>query len=186
MKAKTCKVCRIKFVPIKPLQAVCGLRCAQSYAWRVKAKDEVEKAKAERKEIRAKRESIKTRAQWLREAQTVINKYVRLRDIDKGCVSCNKTKDWGGQWHASHWKSTGANSALRFNLWNIHKSCSVCNNWKSGNIGEYRILERIGQERLDVLETTNPKKKYEIEYLSRLKDVFSKRCRAIEKRNKLR
>ena len=94
MKEKTCKVCRVKFIPLKPLQAVCGLRCAQSYAWRVKTKTEVAQAKAERKEIRAKRESIKTRAQWMREAQQAVNAYVRIRDDKEPCISCGRLSRW--------------------------------------------------------------------------------------------
>ena len=64
---------------------------------------------------------IKPKSKWLAELQALVNKYVRLRDIKDGCISCDKSSNWGGQWHASHYYSRGHSSSLRFNLNNIHK-----------------------------------------------------------------
>ena len=174
LKPKTCKVCRIKFVPIKPLQAVCGLRCAQSYAWRVKAKDEVEKAKSERKEIRAKRESIKTRAQWMREAQIAFNKFIRLRDKLSGhvCISSGQPLDWSGNnVDAGHYRSTGSAPHLRFNEMNCHAQSKKDNRYLSGNAVDYRIglIARIGLEQVELLEADQSPRKYSILELKAIK-----------------
>lgn len=174
--------CRTEYLAVRPMQSVCGPRCAVAMAIATRKKNEAKKAKQERAEIRQQKERLKTRSDYMREAQVVINRYVRLRDARMGCVSCDKTASWQGQWHASHFRSVGAASQLRFNLWNIHKSCSVCNNHKSGNIMHYRpaLIEKIGADRVAWLESANHKAEYDIEYLKRLKRVFSKKCRRLE------
>jgi len=140
----------------------------------------------ERREHAERKEKLRTKADHAKATQAVVNNYVRLRDAHLGCVSCDKPASWDGQWHASHYKSRGSNSALRFNLWNIHKSCSVCNNWKSGNIGEYtpRLIERIGLERVQWLDNHERSREYSIEYLKRLKAIFKKKIIRLQRRNK--
>lgn len=177
-KLKKCKVCRTEFTPTKPMQAVCGIGCAVTLASDKRARQERNKALADRKLTKAKLQKLKTRTQWAAEAQKEVNRYVRLRDMHLGCVSCDKPATWDGQWHASHFRSVGAASAVRFNLWNIHKSCSICNNWKSGNLSEYepRLREKIGAEKVDWLRTQNQIVNYSIEYLKRLKEVMNKKA----------
>jgi hypothetical protein len=91
---------------------------------------------------------------WKKKAQKAFNEFIRLRDAHLPCVSCDKPYDWHGQWHAGHYKTTGARPDLRFNEDNCHKQCSVCNNHLSGNLANYRLeLEnRIGMDRLLALE----------------------------------
>ena len=179
-----CKVCRAPFAPRLPMQTVCSMECAKSLAVSVRGKLEKQKAIRDRKADKIKRESLKSRADWAREAQSAVNAYVRIRDAALGCVSCDRPASWDGQWHASHFRSVGAASSVRFNLWNIHKSCSVCNNWKSGNLIEYepRLKKKIGAEKVDWLRTQNQLVTYSIEYLARLKGIFSKRSRRLEGR----
>ena len=139
------------------------------------------RAKKEAKEDKAKREKLKPRSQWLKEAQQSINAYVRKRDEHLSCVSCDRPAIWEGQWHASHFRSVGAASAVRFNLWNIHKSCSVCNNWKSGNLSEYepRLRQKIGNDKVDWLRTQTQPRTYSIEYLARIKKIFAKKLKRL-------
>lgn len=184
MKPKRCKVCREPFTPSKPLQRVCGYECACQVAKAAHEKRMAKVAKDDRREKRAKLEKLKSRADFAKEAQTEVNKYVRLRDAHLGCASCDKPASWDGQWHASHFRSVGAASAVRFNLWNIHKACSVCNNWKSGNLSDYepRLRVKIGDAKVDWLRTQNQLVSYSVEYLKRLKAVFSKKARRLKKR----
>ncbi len=183
-KQKSCKVCKTLFTPNKPLQCVCSVECATTLASDKRRHQERNKALADRKLTREKLEKLKTRTQWASEAQKEVNRYVRLRDVHLGCVSCDKPANWDGQWHASHFRSVGAASAVRFNLWNIHKSCSVCNNWKSGNIGAYRprLIEKIGLERVEWLENHPRSRDYDVEYLQRLIKVFNKKINRMNKR----
>ena len=182
MKAKKCKVCKSEFIPIKMGQKVCDFGCAIELAISERGKAEKVAKVREKRADKVKRDKLKSKAQWAREAQTAVNKYVRLRDAHLGCVSCDKPASWGGQWHASHFRSVGAATAVRFNLWNIHKSCSVCNNWKSGNLSEYepKLREKIGDEKVDWLRTQNQLLTYSIEYLQRLKIIFTKRAKRLE------
>jgi endogenous inhibitor of DNA gyrase (YacG/DUF329 family) len=171
-----CTICGKTFARRNSLQSVCGTRCA--------VKVPAKARKAAKASEKARREAIKPRSKWLEEAQREVNKYVRLRDAGLPCVSCGRSASWQGQWHASHFRSVGAASAVRFHLWNIHKACSICNNWKSGNLSEYepRLRERIGNEKVDWLRTQNHRAVYPVEYLKRLKAVFAKRCRRAELR----
>jgi len=99
-------------------------------------------------------------------------------------VSCDKPATWDGQWHASHFRSVGAASAVRFNLWNIHKACSVCNNWKSGNLSEYepRLTIKIGADKVEWLRTQNQVISYSVNYLTRIKTVFAKKAKRLQTR----
>lgn len=188
----TCPQCRKKFTAEeKAARRLIHPECIEAYAEAEEARSERKKAKELRAQLRVeraadrkKRESLKPRAKWLAEAQAEVNRYVRLRDAKLGCCSCDLPASWGGQWHASHLRSVGAASAIRFHLWNITKSCSVCNNHKSGNIGEYlpRHIARIGKERVDWLYSQNQITTYSVEYLRRLKAVFAKKARRLERR----
>ena len=77
------------------------------------------------------------------------NKFIRLRDQNKGCVSCGANVQ-----HAGHFYSGGHYSALRFLEPNVHGQCLRCNNFLHGNLNEYRrnITSRIGVEGLDKLD----------------------------------
>lgn len=183
-KPKPCRVCREPFTPQRMSQKVCGVDCSKEYA---RQQRELTERKAKREEARAdrkRREEQKSIRQVANDAQEKVNEYVRLRDFGDGCISCDRPASWDGQWHASHYRSVGAASGVRFNLWNIHKACSICNHHKSGNIAEYtpRILYKIGPEKLAWLESQNAVKSYSREYLARVKSVFSRKAARQRKR----
>ena len=182
---KKCRVCRQPFEPRQPMAVVCSLECAKSFAASIREKTEKQAAIKQRKLDRERKDKLKSLSQLANEAQREVNRYVRARDFKEGCISCDKPATWQGQWHASHFRSVGAAKQHRFNLWNINKSCSVCNNWKSGNVGEYapRLLQKIGQEKYQFLVAQNGCRKYNREYLERLKRVFSRKARRQEIRN---
>jgi hypothetical protein len=130
----------------------------------------------------ATKERLKTKTEWLDELQTLVNKYVRFRDADNGCISCDKDKHWTGQWHCSHYVSRGASAFLRFNLWNMHKSCSACNGHKSGNICEYtpKLIDKIGQEKYDWLMSNKSNVvRYDVDYIKRAKVIVRKAIKRI-------
>ena len=181
---KKCRECKELFWPESSWQVICSFKCGIKQLKKTKDKRLVKKKKAFNAETRRRKDAIKTKSQWLNELQTVINKYVRIRDKGKPCISCDKPDNGQHQRHASHFKSVGSNTALRFNLWNIHAGCSKCNNHLSGNIGEYmpKLINKIGQEKYDWLLTQNQVVRYEIDYIKRFKRVFSKKIRMIERR----
>ena len=73
---------------------------------------------------------------------------------------------------------------MRLNLWNIHKTCSICNHHLSGNIAAYkpRLIAKIGAEKVAWLEAQNQVVRYDIEYLKRYKRVMGKRLARLEGR----
>ncbi len=185
-KPKKCRApgCGKPFHPTMTTQRVCSPACAIAMAKDPKLQKVAARAitKQAREDLKARREKLKSRAEYAKEAQAAINRYVRLRDAHLGCISCSKPASWQGQWHCSHFRSVGAAPHLRFNLWNMNKSCSACNNFLSGNIMVYRpaLIEKIGQAKVDWLECNSDVARHDIPYLRRVKAVFSKKARRLE------
>lgn len=171
--------CRNRFTPARVGQVACSPRCALAVAGQ-------RKAKRERREHRAARERIKTRSQWLREAQSAFNAFIRARDEALPCISCEKSATWGGQWHASHYRPAGRNSELRFDESNVHKACSECNNFKSGNLVEYRLglIERAGLAEVERLERTYAPRRWTIEELQEIKSTYRRKTSQLEKQRR--
>lgn len=180
-KTHKCKICKSAYVKRNPWQSLCGsVDCAIAVANKAKAKRE----RIERSVTKQKLEAIKPRAKYMAEAQAIANRYARVRDAKDGCISCDKPANWGGQWHGSHFRSVGAASSVRLNLWNIHKACSICNNHLSGNIADYtpRLIAKIGAERVEWLRAQNQLVKHDIDYLKKYKRVIGKRLNRMIKR----
>lgn len=196
MSKRKCRGCGNRFPAetgiIVPLGFFCTHKCrveygianAQKLAQRAAQRV---KAQTSRKE-RADRESVRPRSWYIKKAQAAVNEYVRLRDADKPCISCGRPASWQGQWHCSHYRSVGSSPHLRFNLWNMHKACSICNNHLSGNVAQYKVwlILKIGPEKVEWLESEHSPqlaaKKHTVEYLCRLAGLFRRRCRVIKRR----
>jgi hypothetical protein len=115
-----------------------------------------------------------------------VQKIARIRDRHDGCISCHMGANYSGMWHGSHFRPAGNNAAVQFHLWNIHKACAQCNLFKSGNLAAYRprLVEKIGADRVEWLESQNQPVKTNVAYLIRFKAVMGKRLRRIEKQLK--
>lgn len=165
LKQKTCRVCKDKFVPVRPLQPTCSnFGCGVEYALQVIAKSKAAKAKKEAQETRAAKVKAKRLSEWLDDAQKIVNKYIRLRDSHLGCISCGTTANV--QFAAGHYRSRGSASHLRFNHDNLHKQCNQhCNMALSGNQRNYRagLIAKIGVDRVEALENDNTPHKWTID-----------------------
>lgn len=168
MKPKKCKLCKRQYTPRNSMQSVCSPQCALEQV--KQARD-----KAIKSEMRQRKAQLKTKAQWLKEAQAAFNAFVRIRDHNLPCISCQRHHC--GQYHAGHYRTTRAAPQLRFNLYNVHKQCMPCNSHLSGNICEYRInlIRKVGQAKVDAIECSNDEARYSIEYAKRIKKIFTKR-----------
>ena len=148
-KQKKCKVrgCKNTFTPYNSLQNVCSPACAIILA----KKDRKKKEKECRKQTRAEKIALKTRGDWLKDLQKVFNLYIRLRDKNKPCISC---QTYPKKSNAGHYLSVGARPELRFNEDNVHLQCEHCNSYLSGNQIEYRknLIKKIGLEKVEWLE----------------------------------
>lgn len=98
------------------------------------------------------KENTKTLSQHEADAKKAFQKWVRLRDEGKNCISCDKpVKDPAG----GHFYPAGIYSGLMFNPDNCHLQCNTnCNKHLSGNLLEYRkgLINRFGIEFVDNLD----------------------------------
>ena len=156
----------------------CGLIVARKRAPIVKARE----AKQERREVQEARLRIKTRREWLAEAQSAVNSYIRWRDRGIPCRSCDKPDDGSHQRHASHYRSVKACSILRFDERNIYAACAQCNTHESGNLIEYRIrlIRDFGPGLVDWLESQNGIRRYEIPELKAIKAEYKAKLKALK------
>lgn len=183
LKPRKCKQCGEIFQRRTTTQTVCGPKCAEANAAKVRAQKAAKADKENRKSFRVAIEKAKRRADHLKELQDAVNAYVRLRDARDPCISCDKPSTWQGQWHASHFKSVGHAPALRFNLLNIHKACSVCNRYLGGNYAGYlpRLIEKIGAEQVAWLEGPHEPLKITVEEIQDLKAFYRAEVRKLKK-----
>lgn len=167
-----CKICRTPFEKKSIGHKVCSAGCALLF-------NQQEKDRKAKKEYRMAKDRLKSRRDWLKDAQTAFNAYIRERDAHLPCISCGRHHE--GQYHAGHYLSVGAHPELRFHEDNNHKQCSPCNNHLSGNIVRYRenLLLKIGKESLERLEGANDPQKYTIPELQEIRRVY------VEKRKQL-
>jgi len=176
---------------------VCSYECATSVAKAQTAKNRAEALRAEKKRQREeekagrqrrreKRVALKTKTQWKSEAQTAFNRYVRLRDAGKPCISCGRlpAQKYGGTMDCGHYRTRGAAAHLAFNLHNTAAQCVQCNRDRSGaqKAFEQGLIERIGPEKVEALNNNNAVRKFDIPYLQRIKSIFTSKARALEKR----
>jgi hypothetical protein len=145
----------------------------------INERDLAGKRKRERQDDKITRDRLKSRSEWMREAQSVFNAYIRARDISRPCISCGRHHQ--GQIHAGHYLSVGARPELRFEPLNAWSQCAPCNTYLSGNAVLYRqsLVREIGLEMVEWLEGHHPPKKYTIADLQAIKKDYAERTRLL-------
>ena len=143
-------------------------------------------AKNAAKRDRERKMEVKPLSYWMKRAQAAVNAYIRARDAGQPCISCGRPDDGSHQRHASHYRSVGGHPELRFCELNIWASCSVCNNYLSGNLVPFRaaLVAKIGLDKVEFLEGPHEPKRYrkedyqaiETEYKAKLKELQSNAC----------
>jgi hypothetical protein len=142
---KSCKKCGENFTPFSTLDKYCYVCKKTEQALKNLAKMKKDKLKKQK-------EDLLTTSDYLKLAQQVFNKWIRLRDADQGCISCGNPL--GSKYDAGHFWSAGGHSSVRFHPDNVWVSCYKCNVMLSGNGIEYRmrLIKKIGVERVEWLE----------------------------------
>jgi len=169
-----CKNCKDKFEPIRFNHKFCLKdECIKAFVEEVKTR--------QWKETKTRmKQDLKTLQDWLKEAQTIFNKYVRLRDQGLPCISCNlppKKKN------AGHYYSSGGHSNIRFDEDNVHLQCEACNTFLSGNLLNYQIgiQKKIGaQKLLELQERAHVTKKWTIDELKEIIETYKTKVKEIE------
>lgn len=184
---RRCSYCRKKITTedaiIGGLRAFCSYDHLQKFMQSSKGKKARELSV--RKELREVREKYKSKGEYIKEAQAAFNKYIRVRDQGKPCISCGNMPEsyYGGGTDAGHWRSRGSAPHLRYHTLNCWSQCKRCNRYLSGASTEYRkeLINRIGKERVEALEADQTERRFDIEYLKRVKDIFTRRAKIYNK-----
>lgn len=184
LKQKTCKSCRNKFVPSRPMQTACSTACAIAIAERKREKQAQQMAAEKRRETRQRLESMKGIPELIREADKAFCAFIRARDAGKPCICCGRySSGWsrGGDWDAGHYRSRGAASHLRYHEDNCHSQLKQCNR-RAFDVASYRanLIGRIGLERVEALENDNGTHKWTRDELKAIKAEYIRKRKEIE------
>ena len=164
-----CKHCKTKFEPKYFLQKFCleTDECIIEFNEFVKAEKSKSEAKKWKQEKKVLKEKLKTLGQYESEAKLSFQKWIRLRDSEKPCISCKTKTDLmdGG-----HFKKAEIYSGVIFHEMNCHAQCRKCNRYLNGNELNYRLglIERYGLEYATYIEdlaNSTRQKKYTREEL---------------------
>jgi hypothetical protein len=152
-----CKNCKDKFTPKTFLQKFCLVKpeCVEIFVSEAKAK-QWKKQKAQMKK------ELMTLSDYSNALQVIFNKWIRKRDDGLLCISCGNMT---AKRDAGHFYSVGNYPSVRFDEDNVHSQCVHCNQFRGGNIHEYKrwLTLRIGQDRIDSLEKrAHESRKYSI------------------------
>lgn len=186
-KPRKCRCgCGQSFEPRNSLQVAANLECALKLARKQRESAERQVAKVARKADREAKEKLKTRSDWMKEAQTAFNAFVRFRDRDQPCICCGQplhSGEVGGQYDCGHYRSVGSAPHMRFDERNAHAQRKQCNRWGSGRAVDYRIglIARIGLEAVEDLEADQSVRKWTIDELKAIRDEYRTRLRELQK-----
>jgi len=102
-------------------------------------------------DTKERKADLETVQELMKKAQEIFNKFIRLRDKNKPCVSCGKTLV--GKYDCGHYHSSGNHKNVTFDEKNCHAQCVHCNGYLHGNLLNYQIgiAERIGAYELTEL-----------------------------------
>ncbi len=189
---RKCKVCSAWFIPAYDNIRWCCPEHGAEYAIQLrekekakttarKLKEKKEADKADRQRQAERRIAVKPLSYFIKQAQHAFNDFIRYRDRDLPCISCGRHHD--GQYHAGHFRTTGASPELRFDEDNCHKQCSACNNHLSGNLTAYRpaLIAKIGQARFDALMGPHALPKWTRDDYTRIRDEYRAKLRDLKK-----
>lgn len=175
-KQKKCKNCKQLFTPIR---STLEKYCKESECVRVWVAEEKDK---QWKKMKAeKKAQLLTVQDWIKITQATFNKYIRLRDKDKGCISCGVPLV--GKYDAGHFYSAGGHYAVRFNPDNVHGQCVACNQHKHGNLLAYRkgLIERIGQTAYAWLEDyATDTRKFTVAELMEINELYKAKIKNLK------
>lgn len=197
---RKCKECGEYFPTGEMVKVPAGVFCCIEHAseWAVKARQKAQD-KIKRKKVsddkldkKASRErdlerlkSVQNISFFHKKAQAAFNAFIRERDKGNPCISCGKPDNGQHQRHASHYRSVGACSSLRYDERNVHASCSVCNNYLSGNLANYRVvmIEKFGSDLVEWLESQPKSLKWTREMLEGIEKQYKLKLKQLKQSN---
>lgn len=180
-KLSKCKACPQMYVKRSMTHKACSVECSLVLVEKDKERNRKREEARVRKEHREQKIALKPLQYWLKRAQKAVNDFVRARDLAAGygCITCD-THD-AEEWHAGHWISVGASSALRFDPANVHLQCRQDNFFGGGMAQEYeaRLPARIGQAEVDRLKYAPRNHKWTREECQVIEAEFKAKLKAL-------
>lgn len=169
-----CKNCKDKFEPKTFLQKY----CFKDECMRVFVEKTKEKAWKEKKQ--KMQQDLETVQDYIKMAQIIFNRFIRLRDKGQVCISCQKKplKE-----NAGHFFNANNHYNVRFDERNVHLQCEHCNTYLSGSLIEYRknLIKKIGIEEYENLESIAYKtRKFTKDELKEIMAEYKKKCKELE------
>ena len=204
--ARKCKQCKAVELPpaakcsdIIEKKGFCSIACL---AENQKDKRITKAKKEEAKKHREAKERVKRTSDLKTEAQKAFNAFIRYRDKDQGCISCDRSiaeiegrDGWkvGGAWDCGHYLEVGSHPELRFNEDNAHRQCKSDN----GGAGNYvkkkrsvddryrqKLIDRIGIERVEKLEGPQEPVRYRADDYRQIRDKYKAKLKELKAANK--
>lgn len=135
--------------------------------------------KARKKKDKELRESMKSIQRLIQEARVPFQRYIRIRDANEPCISCDTTS--AKIWHGGHYFKAEVYTGLIFNEINVNKQCEKCNTFGGGNESGYRLglIKKYGDEVVRTLEEASDylrDYKFTREELYEIKKKYQKLC----------
>ncbi len=174
-----CRNCKEKFEPARFNMKYCLKdECVRVFVEEVKNKTwkkTKQKAKLD----------LMTLSDYLKLAQQVFNKFIRLRDKGNVCISCQKKplKE-----NAGHFFNANNHYNIRFDERNVNLQCEHCNTYLSGNLIEYQrnLIHKNEIESYHELEADARKtRKFTKDELKEIITEYKQKVKQLENDNKL-
>jgi hypothetical protein len=164
------------------MQSIC-VSCAINKAKLAIKKEYTIKEKQKKIELKNK---LKTITDYKKDARYWFQRWIRIRDLGKSCISCNTILSAINKYDAGHYYSASGTPQLLFNEFNCNGQCVFCNQHKSGNLIEYRkgLINRYGIDSLLDLETLaddKSKRTHTKEYYIEIESIYKLKCKNLEK-----
>lgn len=185
----SCSICLAEYLPKYKSQATC-----LSDVCKKEQKRQDKLAREEKQAIRKRKEKLKTRSDYMKEAQSAFNAFIRERDKHEVCICCGlplnssgQVPSIGGGYDCGHYRSVGSAPHLRFDERNAHAQRKQCNRWGSGRAVDYRLglIQRIGVEAVEALESDQSVKKWTKEELIEIRDTYKARLKALKQAERM-
>ena len=188
-RAKTCRICREKFIPTRGIQPVCEkFACNVTFATAAAEKAVKARKAAERKKLAGRREGTKRKSDLMKEAQAAFNAFIRARDLAAGhpCICCGnpfEPQRPGGSVDAGHYLSVGSAYHLRFDERNCHAQRKSCNRPGGTSRAAFRagMIERIGFEAVESLEADQTERRYRADDLREIRGLYREKLRRLRR-----
>lgn len=169
-----CKNCKEKFEPARFNMKYCLKdECVHVFV------EEVKNKTWKKTKLKMQQE-LETIQDYVKMAQIIFNKYIRLRDKDELCISCQKKplKE-----NAGHFFNANNHWNVRFDERNCHLQCEHCNTYLSGNLIEYQrnLIHKIGIESYHELESDARKtRKFTKDELKEIMAIYKNKIKELK------